>query len=54
MRRLAANAAYWRTGLEGRITPDRSVACVGPGAPLDTGFDYQNLGVVPKPVAAYR
>jgi len=54
VRRIAVNAAYWCLGLEDRITPDRSVACVGPYHPLDTGFDYQALGVVPKPVSAYR
>jgi len=37
-----------------QITPTRSVDCVGPYHPLDTGFDYQALGVVPKPVSAYR
>ncbi len=54
MRRVAVNAAYWCMGLEDLITPDRSVACVGPYQPLDTGFDYKALGVVPKPVSAYR
>ena len=54
MRRVAVNAAYWCMGLEDRITADRSVACVGPYHPLDTGFDYKALGVVPKPVSAYR
>ena len=54
VRRVAVNAAYWCMGLEDRITPDRSVACVGPYAPRDTGFNHAELGVVPKPVAAYR
>ncbi len=54
VRRLAVNAAYWCMGIEDRITADRSVACVGPYVPLDTGFNHAELGVVPKPVAAYR
>ncbi len=54
VRRITVNAAYWCLGLEERIAPDRSVACVGVYAPLDTGFDYAQLGVVAKPVAAYR
>ena len=54
MRRVAVNAAYWCMGIEDRITADRSVACVDPYHPLDTGFDYKALGVVPKPVSAYR
>lgn len=54
VRRVAVNAAYWCLGLEDRIEPARSVACVGAYEPLDTGFDYAKLGVVPKPVSAYR
>jgi hypothetical protein len=54
VRRLAVNAAYWCLGLEDQITADRSVACVGPYAPLDTGFDYERLGVKPRPVSDYR
>lgn len=54
VRRLVVNAAYWCVGLEASIRADRSVACVGAYEPLGTGFDYAQLGVVPKPVAAYR
>jgi hypothetical protein len=54
LRRLTINAAYWCLGLEESISPLRSVECVGPYEPLDTGFDYAELGVVPKPPSAYR
>lgn len=54
LRRLTVNAAYWCLGLDDRITATRSVDFVGDYAPLDTGFDYQELGVAPKPVSAYR
>lgn len=54
LRRLTINAAYWCLQLDGEITADRSVDLVGPYEPLDTGFDYAALGVVPKPVSAYR
>lgn len=54
LRRLAINAAYWCLGLEDRISAASSVAYVGHYAPLDTGFNYAELGVVPKPPAAYR
>lgn len=54
LRRLTVNAAYWCLGLEAQITPEASVELTGPYEPLDTGFDYANLGVVPKPVSAYR
>lgn len=54
LRRLTINAAYWCLQLDEQITADRSVDFVGPYEPLDTGFDYKALGVVPKPVSAYR
>jgi len=54
LRRLTINAAYWCLGLEAQIVADGSVDFVGPYAPLDSGFDYAKLGVVPKPVSAYR
>ena len=53
LRRLVVNAAYWCQGLEGMIDPGRSVAIVGTYAPLDTGFDYAALGVVPRPPVAF-
>lgn len=54
LRRLTINAVYWCIGLEDRITATSSVDFVGPYAPLQSGFDYTELGVVPKPVSAYR
>ena len=54
VRRLTVNAAYWCLGLDEQIVATSSVALVGSYAPLDTGFDYRALGVVPKPVSAYR
>ena len=54
LRRMTINAAYWCLGLESKISPHSSVDYVGAYAPLDTGFDYKALGVVPKPVASYR
>lgn len=54
LRRLIINAAYWGMGMESAITPTRSVDIVGTYQPRDSGFNYQELGVVPKPVSAYR
>ena len=54
LRRLLINAAYWGLGLESAITPTRSVDIVGLYEPLDSGFNYPKLGVVPKPVSAYK
>ncbi len=54
LRRLIINAAYWGMGLESAINTNLSVAIVGDYQPLGSGFDYPGLGVVPKPVSAYR
>ncbi|MEJ6579535.1 MAG: ThuA domain-containing protein [Akkermansiaceae bacterium] len=54
LRRLVINAAYWGMGLEDKITPDRSVEIVGPYVPLSSGFNYEELGVIPKLPAAYQ
>ncbi|MBK8978784.1 MAG: ThuA domain-containing protein [Planctomycetes bacterium] len=54
LRRMTVNAAYWCLHLEDAITAEGSVDYVGDYDPLPSGFDYANLGVVPKPVAAYR
>ncbi len=54
LRRMTINAAYWCLGLEDQITPDRSVNYVGPYTPLESGFAYPKLGVIPRPVSAYR
>ena len=54
LRRLIINATYWGMGMEAAITPTRSVEIVGAYKPLKSGFNYKELGVVPKPVSAYR
>jgi len=54
LRRLIVNAAYWGMGLEASITPTRSVDIVGAYKPLESGFNYKELGVVPKPPSAYK
>lgn len=54
LRRLIINAAYWGMGMEASISPTRSVDIVGIYKPLESGFNYKELGVVPKPVTAYK
>ena len=54
LRRLIINAAYWGIGLEAAISSTRSVEIVDLYKPLASGFNYKELGVVPKPPAAYR
>jgi hypothetical protein len=54
LRRLIINAGYWGMGMESEITATRSVDIVGTYKPLESGFNYAELGVVPKPVSAYK
>ena len=52
VRRDRCDASYM--GMESAITATRSVDIVGPYEPLESGFHYAELGVVPKPVSAYK
>ena len=54
LRRLIINAAYWGMGMESAITATRSVDIVGSYKPLESGFNYEELGVKPLPVSAYQ
>jgi hypothetical protein len=54
LRRLIVNAVYWGMGREASITPTRSVDIVGTYKPLESGFNYKELGVVPKLPSAYK
>ncbi len=48
LRRLTVNAVYWGLGMEDAITADANVDHVGPYDPLEAGFNYEKLGVVPR------
>lgn len=54
LRRLIINAVYWGIGMESQITQTSSVDIVGTYKPLKSGFNYKELGVFPKPPAAYK
>jgi Trehalose utilisation len=54
LRRLIINAAYWGLGMEAAISATRSVDFVGEYKPLKSGFNYREIGVVPKPASAYK
>ena len=54
MRRLTLNAALWCLQLEDKITPDLDVDIVGSYEPLKSGFNYDKLGVKPRPVGYYK
>ena len=54
LRRLVVNAALWCLGLEDRIDANASVELVGEYRPLASGFDYEALGVVPRPPSDFE
>jgi hypothetical protein len=54
LRRLTTNAAYWCLNLEDKIDPKSNVDIVGDYKPLKSGFNYDKLGVIPRPPQHYR
>lgn len=54
LRRLVINSAYWCVGMEEEILPTRSVEIVGTYEPLESGFNYDQLGVKPRPISFYK
>jgi hypothetical protein len=54
LRRLVVNGVYWGLNMEDKISPDGSVDYVGDYKPLSNGFNYEKLGVIPRPVSYYR
>ena len=54
VRRMTVNAVYWGLGMEDAIKADRSIAIIGDYYPLKAGFNYEKLGVKPRPVKYYR
>lgn len=54
LRRLLINSAYWCLGMEDAILPTRSVEIVGTYEPLESGFNYDQLGVKPRPISFYK
>jgi hypothetical protein len=54
LRRLVVNGAYWGLVMEDKISADRSVEYVSEYKPLSSGFNYEKLGVKPRPPADFR
>ena len=54
LRRLIVNSVYWGLGIEDKIKADSSVDYSSVFKPLQSGFDYEKMGVVPHPPAFYR
>lgn len=54
VRRLTVNAVYWGLKMEKEISAKSAVAPVGEYKPLKAGFNYEKLGVKPRPVSYYK
>ena len=53
VRRLTVNAVYWGLGMEDAIDAKSSVDPIGEYLPLESGFNYEKLGVRPRKPAFY-
>ena len=54
VRRVLINSVYWGLDLVDKIDPNQSVDPIDPYHPMKAGFNYEKLGVVPKPVSEYQ
>jgi hypothetical protein len=54
LRRLIINAAYWCMAMESSIQATSKMHIVGDYQPLESGFNYEKLGVKPQPVVFYK
>jgi len=54
LRRMTINAVYWCLDMSDKISADSSVDIIGEYEPLESGFNYEKLKVIPKKPAAYR
>lgn len=54
LRRLIINAAYWGLEMEDQIAADSSIAYTIEYKPLSSGFNYEKVGVIPRPPADYK
>jgi len=54
VRRVTINGVYWGLGMSDQIKPDSDMSIVGEYNPLKDGFNYEKLGVYPRPASNYR
>ncbi|MEM1356254.1 MAG: ThuA domain-containing protein [Planctomycetota bacterium] len=54
VRRFTINGVYWGLGMEDQILAERSVDIVGEYEPMKDGFNYEALGVFPRPASDFR
>jgi len=54
VRRVVINGVYWGLGMADQIKPDSDMSIVGKYKPLKDGFNYEKLGVYPRPARDFR
>jgi hypothetical protein len=54
LRRMIVNAVYWGLEMSSAIKPDSSVEIEGEYKPLKSGFNYPELGVLPRKPIHYK
>jgi hypothetical protein len=54
VRRLTVNAVYWGLDMDDAINPNSSVDIIGDFQPLQSGFNYEQLGVQPRKPNFYK
>ena len=54
VRRVVINGVYWGLGMSDQIKADSDVSIVGEYEPMKDGFNYEKLGVYPRPAKDFR
>jgi len=54
VRRVTINGVYWGLGMADQIKADSDMSIVGEYEPLKDGFNYEKLGVYPRPAKDFR
>lgn len=54
VRRFTINGVYWGLGMEDQIKPDSDMSIIGEYVPMKDGFNYEKLGVKPRPASDFR
>lgn len=54
VRRVTINGVYWGLGMSDQIKADSDMSIVGEYKPLKDGFNYEKLGVYPRPAKDFR
>jgi len=54
VRRVTINGLYWGLGMQDQIKPDSNMSIVGEYKPMKDGFNYEKLGVKPRPASYFR